>query len=578
MTNIRSVQLKNFRGFKDHTVALDQLSILVGQNNAGKSTLIDALRLLAVAIRKTGQATYIPAPEWLGDHAKGMGFKSSFETVDFDFGNVHHNYEVDAPAQLQIFYTNKSRVTLWLGRNSAENFTQVTFKGQGLARTRTEAAEADLRPILVMPPISPLARHELRIAPARVREFMYGRLSSRHFRNQLHQLVPSYRQWKQLLETTWPTVRVESFEDDCGDSGREFSLILRDTPFASEAAQVGSGLQAWMQILWFICRADKNSFIVLDEPDVFLHADMQRKIVKLIAAHGFSQVAIATHSAEIISDVDPSTISVIRKRDRYSRKPGKKKQVQEIIDSLGSRHNVQLSKLASARRFVLYEGDDQKYLSEIALALGDSFYQKMANVPHFDIKGVTNWHQAIGAARTLHAASDGDIPAHLIIDRDFRSDDEIAKISKECGQHHLLFHAWSKKEIENFFVDPRPLSRILRSRTKKDISIEVADSIIENACAQLKQNCIETIADKLVSDDPKLMPSTAMKRAKTVIAEMLKVKKLRDVVSGKKLIREISKATQSKWGTQINAMALCREIKIEELSPEIVTLTRQLSS
>jgi len=62
---VESVRLENFRGFRDHSVSLLPTTVLVGQNNAGKSTLIDALRILAIAVRRAAMARYDATPEWL---------------------------------------------------------------------------------------------------------------------------------------------------------------------------------------------------------------------------------------------------------------------------------------------------------------------------------------------------------------------------------------------------------------------------------------------------------------------------------------------------------------------------------
>jgi predicted ATP-dependent endonuclease of OLD family len=45
---IAGLRLQNFRGFVDHRVPLKQTSVLVGANNAGRSTIVEALRLIAV--------------------------------------------------------------------------------------------------------------------------------------------------------------------------------------------------------------------------------------------------------------------------------------------------------------------------------------------------------------------------------------------------------------------------------------------------------------------------------------------------------------------------------------------------
>ncbi len=44
---LTELRLINFRCFKDHVIPLRRNTIIVGKNNAGKSTVIDALRLVS---------------------------------------------------------------------------------------------------------------------------------------------------------------------------------------------------------------------------------------------------------------------------------------------------------------------------------------------------------------------------------------------------------------------------------------------------------------------------------------------------------------------------------------------------
>ena len=41
---LKELRIKNFRSLKDINIKLDETTILIGENNAGKSTLLDAIR------------------------------------------------------------------------------------------------------------------------------------------------------------------------------------------------------------------------------------------------------------------------------------------------------------------------------------------------------------------------------------------------------------------------------------------------------------------------------------------------------------------------------------------------------
>ena len=45
-----AVRFRNFRSLKDFSVRLKKINVLVGPNNAGKSTILDAFRALTIGL------------------------------------------------------------------------------------------------------------------------------------------------------------------------------------------------------------------------------------------------------------------------------------------------------------------------------------------------------------------------------------------------------------------------------------------------------------------------------------------------------------------------------------------------
>ena len=66
------LKLENFRCFSNHEVVFSPLCLLVGQNNAGKSTIIDALRLVSLVTSRYRTSNYSEVPPWL-DAPNGRG-------------------------------------------------------------------------------------------------------------------------------------------------------------------------------------------------------------------------------------------------------------------------------------------------------------------------------------------------------------------------------------------------------------------------------------------------------------------------------------------------------------------------
>lgn len=64
---IDRLRLQNFRGFEDHEIPFAGTTVMVGANNAGKSTVVEALRLIALATRRLRGPIrrLIDPPDWL---------------------------------------------------------------------------------------------------------------------------------------------------------------------------------------------------------------------------------------------------------------------------------------------------------------------------------------------------------------------------------------------------------------------------------------------------------------------------------------------------------------------------------
>jgi predicted ATPase len=105
--------------------------------------------------------------------------------------------------------------------------------------------------------------------------------------------------------------------------------MVQDYDFVSEVGWMGHGLQMWLQIMWFLARVSESETIILDEPDVYMHPDLQRKLIRFLIGR-YKQVIIATHSVEIIAEVEPENILIIDKQKRRSNYANKLPSVQKI--------------------------------------------------------------------------------------------------------------------------------------------------------------------------------------------------------------------------------------------------------
>jgi AAA15 family ATPase/GTPase len=86
------LHLKNFRGFEDHELTFEKFTLIVGRNNAGKSTIIEALRLVALCTMRYRTLGYTDAPREFRVSGDSRGIAPSMRDIEFNVDNLFYRY------------------------------------------------------------------------------------------------------------------------------------------------------------------------------------------------------------------------------------------------------------------------------------------------------------------------------------------------------------------------------------------------------------------------------------------------------------------------------------------------------
>src|SRR6267142_2027128 len=114
MAVLTKLELKNFRCFQHHTVELEPKSLIVGKNNAGKSTCVEALRLVSLVTERMKNLQFRSAPRVFDLPARCKGFCPSLESIEIHKECLFHRYG-DPPAIVTATFSNKSRLEIHIG-------------------------------------------------------------------------------------------------------------------------------------------------------------------------------------------------------------------------------------------------------------------------------------------------------------------------------------------------------------------------------------------------------------------------------------------------------------------------------
>jgi hypothetical protein len=331
-----------------------------------------------------------------------------------------------------------------------------------------------------------------------------------------------------------------------------------------------------MQTMWFLSRTDKRSTVVLDEPDVYLHADLQRKLIKVIEGLGFSQSVIATHSSEIIGDVPFQNVTVVQKKDRISRPAERATQIQAALRGMGSLHSIQLAKVAENGLILFVEGDDKPFLTDIAYKMGARYFDYFSKIAIQEIKGKGNWAHALGAAKALQEASNGDIATALILDSDYMLDEQKSEFYEKSMRAGLVLKVWTRKEIENYFINPNVIARYVSARSGVAIDASDIEEFITQAELRMEEDVILSFSDVLQqATTPRIEPKTAFQRAKILVRERTQSgRRISHLGGGKEIISNLSATCQERYGVGFSPLGLCKETRGDELPTEVSDFIR----
>ena len=577
---LTKLRLQNFKCFNDHELSFRPTTIIVGKNNAGKSTIVEALRLVSIIVNRYQSLNYSDVPNWLDIPRRSRGVSPSIKGMEFNFENVFHRYG-DPPAIITATFNTLNTIDIYIGEdNKIHAVIKNSYKES--ITTKSQAKNIKLPQVNILPQVAPLARKEEILTPDYVRSAMSSPLSHLHFRNQLNLFYDAFQDdFKKIAEGTWPGLRILELDGKGKFPGDKLSLLVKDGDFVAEVGMMGHGLQMWLQTMWFLARVKKDSTVILDEPDVYMHADLQRRLIRLLMGR-YQQNIIATHSTEIMAEVKADQVLVVdRKRSKSiftTSLPG----VQWVFDYIGSTHNIQLARLWTARRFLLVEGKDISLLKQIQNILFPDSHEPFDTIPNMSIGGWGGWNVAVGTSMVLKNAGGQEIITYCVLDSDYHTAEQIAERQKEAKRRGVQLHIWDRKEIENYLLVPAAIYRFILSCIESRIVLPNMNKIvgqINNIVENSKDAILDAIATEYFAQNKAGGLTSANRLARQKIEDAWKTEEGRfSIVSGKKVITELSKWSQSEFGVSISINSIVRELKTDEIPSEMATVVKEIEA
>jgi hypothetical protein len=328
---------------------------------------------------------------------------------------------------------------------------------------------------------------------------------------------------------------------------------------------------------------------VVDEPEIYLHPDLQRQLLGILFSMG-PTIVMATHSAEIIGAADPREVVLIDKKARSAQRLATDETVQHVLNSIGSLHNVTLTRIAKHRRTLFVEGRDYPLILKLAGIAGLKDLSADTDLPAVSSDGFNNWTKVRDTAWGIRKILNGPFQMASILDRDYRSQEEIDAIRSDLGSQVNLVLILRRKEIENYLLVPSVISRAIiaaaRKRRTSDSEMPACDvREVENELIRITDSLKNTVQAQYSARRSEYLRRMGDKRdTATVFREtgdwFDKEWKTLDgrirITPGKEVLSTLREWAQERFGVTLTTSLIIGKMGSDDLAPDLKSTLAQL--
>lgn len=543
---LKKLRLQNFRCFEDHEITFSGFDVVVGKNNTGKSTMVDALKLVANVCRY------------------GLYRDRFLENRDIPFSQVN----------LRFDYREKATTVQASFSDNIEINLAFPYGDRPTVDVPHRLAKERLRNLLgIIPPVGTSEESETIGDIKYLRSILVSHLTPRHFRNVWYLMPDGFDELQDIIAKTWPGYTIEAPEVHAIN---QLQMFFREDRILREVFWAGHGFQVWLQLMTFLIKLGRVDTLVLDEPDIFLHSDMQKKLVNICRDRS-NQVIVATHAVDIIEEVSPEDVITIDKNSDKSTRLSDINEVQTCITQLGSTQNLKLVHFFRGKTCLFVEGNDFSYLKNFARKLNYPSFVQEDGFSHMPLGGFTNWVKLIDVPWIFKNAIKEVIKCYVVLDRDYHMSDEIDEIIRKLEGHGVKAHIWTKKELENYAINSEAVYRAFTSKFGMrygTASVPISHAEFKNKFLSIFEGFKPYVESQLIDSfhqrNPSIAVSTASMRVKSKFGEDWKDIEYRmNVIPGKEFFSKLNLWLNREYHIAVSVSSAISHLQDNEIDQEV---------
>lgn len=487
---ITRIKIERFKSIESFELILHGVDVLIGGNNAGKSSALQALQFAASLL----QTMALESSMQYDDNPKSKSLSPEriiYSPISNVYALLHGNEPLregsgcDMSIELEEKNgnnINKGQIIIKKGRN--KNIV-VSYSGKELCQKM-----ANLNPVFSMyvPGLAGIPFYEEYRSIGAVRRAAARGDCNTVLRNVLYNLsidTEKYKNFLNDLNSIFPDVSIKinpRLEND-----GMIEVLVDNSKYTKPIDATGTGVLQAIQICAYMNYFEPQ-LLLLDEPDSHLHPNNQKMLAQMILqlAQKNRNIIISTHSRHLVG--------ALRKNA----------QVTLLKNGTSQPHNYSeydiLMEIGALDEYDVYRDPNIKYViaTEDACPNSHKLLSLILQCSGFDTKsfvilpyeGCSKIDSAIYVSKCLkHFREDLRIIIHR--DRDGMTKDEVTnfinKIEQEKNLHCFVTHY---NDLEMYFCSPEHIQKILADQGIR-IDLDKVQNIVDKATEHARTQSLE---------------------------------------------------------------------------------------
>lgn len=587
--------LARFKGFSSFELDFSQITLLIGGNNSGKTSILQAIRLFFWCIGKCG---------------KESGESVIFQKAVFPF----HEFRLVPAHELRelcfqgaspntrdrgIVLRGRLRNGLTLGFRIYAAYTILMviepIEGSPRSIRREDFLHVSLQPLYI-PAFFGAVTRELVATDARLEELLDSGHHNEVLRNLILRLSGSPQKFAELKAQLAKEFKLAGLEIPFNEQNTEFLRTQYREPGSKTTFDLVSAGSGFLQLLQILTHSLQNPapILLLDEPDSHMHFALQTSFLEILrkfAAARDLQVIMASHSESLVRRMEASEIRVV---DRFRLQADRFHNAAFLEDRLRDLgvwpDQLELAEILRTRRVILLEGHgDFHHFDYLGSKLAPDWSGRRRLVQTVGSEGSND--NVVARVRLLAEVLgeiiEGGVKLAHYRDRDLLTDEGIDMMLAGAQKEKLVIMVSERRNRESFLVEPSIVEKAIQG-TKSGSLVkaftsagELVRSIIREWCQEEVDSIPRKVQEYNISWIRRCFPSREEQReAETRLQTFIRVEWHEPVakgeipwklVDGKEILRRL-RARLHEFGVDLPEQAIHSIMKPQDYGSALVSL------